>query len=320
MRGQVTGALAGVVAMCALTLGAANVAFAQSPGLPEIRTSAKNRVPPCVTPERLMHFLRSRHETLPVRYVDIGRYYRDHGERLGVRWDYAFFQMLLETNYLKFRTSTGKGDVDPRQNNFAGLGTTGGGVPGEAFPDVSTGVLAQIQHLVAYSGERVEQPVGRRTRDMQDGIIHKSRALKRPVTFRDLTWRWAMDRRYGASIESIADRFRDAYCSGKPLDPEIIAAETRRPVLVTQPQPAVKPLGCRVFTASYGGRKNMLIRARVGGEMHYTALQVLDGMEQTLAENFITSHARGGDAVGEFPTREAALIKAFDLCPTARAP
>ncbi len=51
----------------------------------------------------------------------------------------------------------------PKQNNFAGLGTTGGGVPGDSYPDVNTGVLAQIQHLVVYSGERIDEPVGART-------------------------------------------------------------------------------------------------------------------------------------------------------------
>ena len=55
------------------------------------------------------------------------------------------------------------GDVNPKQNNFAGLGTTGGGVPGDSYPDVNTGVLAQIQHLVVYSGERIDDPVGART-------------------------------------------------------------------------------------------------------------------------------------------------------------
>ena len=35
--------------------------------------------------------------------------------------------------------------------NFAGIGTTGGGVPGNSYPDVRTGVRAQIQHLKAYA-------------------------------------------------------------------------------------------------------------------------------------------------------------------------
>ena len=61
----------------------------------------------------------------------------------------------------------------------------------------------------------------------------------------------------------------------------------------------------------------MLIRALKGSETQYTALQVLDGQETSLAESFIKSHAAGGELVDQFPTREAALVKAFDLCPSA---
>lgn len=51
------------------------------------------------------------------------------GEDLGLRWDYAFFQMAIETNYLSFRREGGRrSDVRPSQNNFAGLGATGNGV------------------------------------------------------------------------------------------------------------------------------------------------------------------------------------------------
>ena len=43
------------------------------------------------------------------------------------------------------------GDADITQFNFAGLGTTGNGVKGIAFPDVRTGIRAQVQHLKAYA-------------------------------------------------------------------------------------------------------------------------------------------------------------------------
>jgi hypothetical protein len=182
---------------------------ARAAAAPEIRTHEGNRVPACVTPARLMHFMAGRNPNMEPRFRDIAKLYRQHGEALRVRWDYAFFQMLLETNYLTYRTGSGRwGDVKPSQNNFAGLGTTGGGVPGDSFPDVSTGVLAQLQHLVAYSGEPVANAAARRTRERQDDIISASRKLGRAVTFRDLTRRWAVDRRYAQSIEAIAERYR----------------------------------------------------------------------------------------------------------------
>ena len=119
--------------------------------------------------------------------------------------------MVLETNSLMFT-----GDVRAKQNNFAGLGATGGGVPGESFADVSTGVLAQLQHLLAYSGQRVEAPVATRTRENQKDIIDKSLTLRRPVRFSDLTNRWAADRSYARSMNVLASALpRDLLHTGQ---------------------------------------------------------------------------------------------------------
>ena len=160
----------------ALSLGAG----AASAAPPEIRTSARNVVPACVTPQRLMSFLKSRNPHVDARFNGIANLYKWHGERWHVRWDYAFYQMAVETNFLSYKQGNGRwGDVDLKQNNFAGLGTTGGGVPGDSYPDVTTGVLAQIQHLVAYSGEHVTDPVGARTKLKQDDIIEFDGAPQR---------------------------------------------------------------------------------------------------------------------------------------------
>jgi hypothetical protein len=311
--------------------------------LPEIRIGERNRVPACVTPQRLMRFLGERNPALPAKFRDIATYYKQHGERLRVRWDYAFFQMLLETNYLQFRNARGKGDVSPAQNNFAGIGTTGGGVPGDSFPDVSTGVLGQMQHLVAYSGERVPSPVAPRTREKQDHIIALSLRLRRPVTFRDLAGRWAVDRRYGRSMAGIAEEYRERYCTGRQQEPDEASAPPARERVATaaapppprgaamaaapaagllRSEPKLAPRSkapCRVFTASYGGTRNVLIRHREGGSDHYTAVQVLEGKERPLATAFIESHARGGELLGEFDNRDAALSSAFAMCPDGAA-
>ncbi|MBA4171272.1 MAG: hypothetical protein C0511_01120 [Hyphomicrobium sp.] len=157
-----------------------------------------------------MAFLQESNGRLDPRYKDLAKLYKTHGERWNVRWDYAFFQMLIETGNLTFT-----GDVRPSQNNFAGLGTTGGGVPGDSYPSISTGVLAQIQHLVAYSGERVPNPVGARTQLKQDDIVSASSKLRRPVRFADLARRWAVDPKYGRSIEGVAERYRQGHCAGR---------------------------------------------------------------------------------------------------------
>jgi hypothetical protein len=106
---------------------------------PAIRTTDSNHVPQCVTPDRLMAFLRDRNPSVDPRYRDIAVLYKQYGDAWHVRWDYAFYQMILETNALSYRRGNGRrGDVHEKQNNFAGIGATGHGAPGERFPDVKT--------------------------------------------------------------------------------------------------------------------------------------------------------------------------------------
>jgi hypothetical protein len=296
---------------------------ARGPELPEIRTSAGNTVPPCVTPERLMRYLGERNPKLDSRYRDIAALYKKHGEALGIRWDYAFFQMVLETNSLMFT-----GDVKARQNNFAGLGATGGGVRGESFADVSTGVLAQLQHLIAYSGQMVEAPVATRTRENQKDIIDKSLTLRRPVRFSDLTNRWAADRNYAQSMNILASRFHEAYCTpvneqqeqaAGPWQSEIKQARPDQP---TPAKTADKPgatttaaLGCDIWQASYGGTAALLIRSVAGAKVNYTVLQVVAGKEQPQADAYMKEHARNGETIGRFGSPEEAMSRAFELCP-----
>ena len=71
----------------------------------------------------------------------------------GVRGEVVYEQAMLETGWLQFG-----GDASAGQFNFSGLGTTGGGVAGNSFPDVRTGIRAQVQHLKAYaSSEELTQ-------------------------------------------------------------------------------------------------------------------------------------------------------------------
>ena len=101
-----------------------------------------------------------------------------------------------------------------------------------------------------------------------------------------------------------------------PAEPTPDRSQDRR--LVRAPTPAERPRMCKVWTASYGGNRNVLIQTVVGEELHLTALQVLDGQEEELAATFIETHAVGGTRIGSaFPTREAALVQAFDICPQA---
>ena len=64
----------------------------------------------------------------------------------GINPEVVFAQSMLETAWLSFG-----GDVKIQQFNFAGLAATGNGVQGNGFPNVRTGLRAQVQHLRAYA-------------------------------------------------------------------------------------------------------------------------------------------------------------------------
>jgi Mannosyl-glycoprotein endo-beta-N-acetylglucosaminidase len=205
-----------------VTSGAAHVC-AQTPGLPPIISGPANAVRDCVTPARLMEFVDGRNRRLTPsrefdrRFSDIASVYKSLGECverkpngvcLGVRWDYAFFQMLFETNYLLFT-----GGVRPDDNNFAGIGATVSGKPGEQFSSIDRGVLAHLQHLLTYAGVTVQEPVAQRTRIVSE-FIHEKMGPGRPVTFSDLAKLWAAPggKSYAAAIEKTAKAFNSQFC------------------------------------------------------------------------------------------------------------
>lgn len=408
--------------------------------MPPIKTSATNHVAECATPGRLMAYVRERNPKLNARYDGLASAYMRHGEELNVRWDYAFFQMLLETGYLNYG-----GDVKPDQNNFAGLGATGRGARGERFPDISTGARAHLEHLVMYSGERLENPVAERTRNIQEwGVLTNwQKSISGPITFTQLAKQWApTTRRYAIDIQAIADRFFDGICKQDDPQPELVAeirgtpvktasaddapaktpgqeaqrraveaakveggatraslgaepkdevlpakgaaavaavaAEAKVPAQTASMSPSLKVLNaapsdqapveahapdkdkdagsskkanktievaalpgggavgdstkasksgkvekkeaapsgkCRVWTASYGGSKAIIIKASQDKTVNYTVLDVNEGSEKREADAYINAYAKGGQSVGEFSSQSQALEKAFELCP-----
>lgn len=415
--------------------------------LPPIKASEQNAVPECVTPGRLMAFIRSRNTSLDPRFDKIAVTYMRVGEELNIRWDVAFYQMAIETSYLTFKREGGrKGDVRAAQNNFAGLGATGNGETGESFPDVETGVRAHLQHVLMYSGETVENPVAERTRNVQKwGVLKSFHAkISGPVTYSHLAERWATSREYANALSTHARRFETEFCKTADPHPELLAeargdkAQPEKPKLAAAAPPAapdrvsgrdlarraieeakeddvprrfglgaaglarqndpvkaeteVKPKSptaptltilnapkpepeppaatepakpekpktaekpktdkprpalkiekliepppaqtaalapaqapkptppaagtkCKVFTASYGGLKAILIQAPGADGVHYTVLDVNDGNERREADAYIAAYAKGGQIAGEFSSPNVALDKAFELCP-----
>jgi Mannosyl-glycoprotein endo-beta-N-acetylglucosaminidase len=203
----------------------------EATSLPRILASADNQVPLCVTPAALMDFVAARNAShqppraIDPRFTHVADLYERFGQCVArppakcvaVRWDYAFFQMLIETNYLTFRRPDGvPAAVTPQDNNFAGVGATVPGWPGERFKDVPTGVLAHLQHVLMYSTARVPDPVAKRTRQVQDDVQAIMRRLERPVTFADLAREWTGTNKnsYGAELQKIAEKYEAKFCHG----------------------------------------------------------------------------------------------------------
>lgn len=104
------------------------------------------------TPEQMAAFIRRRNPQpkLNCTVEELVGYYYEEAGREGIRPDIALCQALKETGFFAYG-----GDVIPSQNNFCGLGTTGGGVRGAKFATPELGVRAHIQHLLAYASREL---------------------------------------------------------------------------------------------------------------------------------------------------------------------
>jgi hypothetical protein len=418
-----------VGAVCVFACLSAAGAPAAAPELPEILTRPGNAVPACVTPGRLMAFLKTRNDKLDASYDGIATQYMRFGEKFGLRWDFAFYQMIVETGALSYWRGTRAGDVRPEQLNFAGLGATGRGEHGESFKDLDTGVRAHLEHVLLYAGRPVDNPVAERTRKVREwGILTAwQKTFHRPLTYADLAGRWAPgNRHYGNMIRAVAERFQNDLCGRPDPRPQLVqearnliakdagtfktadatadpprspgeelakraieeakadgsatrsalgaqppATKTAPPsapykVLDPSPSPDTKRPGpatvaagpdsknagtqksgpaertrtalagaaatkakaisetaappaanqkCRVWTASYGGQKSIIIRSMADQVVNFTVLDVNAGSEKREAEAFIAAYAKNGRIAGEYANQAQALDKAFELCP-----
>ena len=106
---------------------------------------------PVATPEQMVNFINKRNPDpkLNCTVKQLVHLYYLEGGREGIRPDIALCQSIKETGTWAYG-----GDVIPEQNNYCGLGTTGGGVKGEFFATPQLGVRAHIQHLLSYTSKR----------------------------------------------------------------------------------------------------------------------------------------------------------------------
>ena len=120
----------------------------------------------------------------------------------GIRPQVVFCQAMLETGWLRFG-----GDVSIGQFNFAGLGAVGGGASGASFPDVRTGIRAQVQHLKAYANSEplVKECVDPRFSYVQRGVSEYVQWLGIPNNPQGKGW--AASDGYGMNIVEMIMRY-----------------------------------------------------------------------------------------------------------------
>jgi len=158
---------------------------APAPQLPKGHTPIFGK--PEVTKEQMINFIRRANPapktTVPLEEL-VDLYWEEAGHE-GVRPDLALTQALIETGFFRFG-----GDVLPAQNNFAGIGSTGGGNRGAYFETARIGVRAHIQHILAYSTTR--QPL----RPIVDPRYHIVRSMPQYFaqcpTWESLNGKWAI--------------------------------------------------------------------------------------------------------------------------------
>jgi len=156
---------------------------------------------PVATQEQMVNYINKRNPEpkLNCTVKQLVHLYYLEGGREGIRPDIALCQAIKETGIWAYG-----GDVIPEQNNYCGLGTTGGGVKGEFFSTPQLGVRAHIQHLLAYSSTRMPTtPVV----DPRYSLVRQSYGSRTLGTWQDLNGRWAVPGRYYG--QEILSMFRD---------------------------------------------------------------------------------------------------------------
>lgn len=127
----------------------------------------------------------------------LAEYYVSYCAEAGLRADLLWAQMIKETGYGMYG-----GDVVPEQNNYAGIGATGGHEPGAWFVTAEAGVMAHVAHMVAYVYPSSPVPWADSITDPRFDMVYPRGVAS---VLADLNGRWAVPGpSYGESIETIA--------------------------------------------------------------------------------------------------------------------
>ena len=146
---------------------------------------------------QMVNFIKTRNPAPKINCTveELVNYYYQEANVEGIRPDIAICQAIKETGAWNYG-----GDVIPEQNNYCGLGTTGGGVKGAFFDTPQIGVRAHIQHLLAYTSKNTPKlPVV----DPRYELIQKFRPqiFGKITTWTGLNGVWAVPgKQYGQDI------------------------------------------------------------------------------------------------------------------------
>ncbi len=123
----------------------------------------------------------------------------EESENEGVKAEVIFAQVCLETGYLQFY-----GQVSASQCNFSGLGATDDGAAGATFPDVRTGIRAQVQHLKGYASK---EPLNQACVDPRFTYLSARRGSAKHVE--DLGGgNWATDPDYAVKLKRLINAMK----------------------------------------------------------------------------------------------------------------
>lgn len=123
----------------------------------------------------------------------------EESEGEGVKAEVIFAQICLETGYLQFY-----GQVSATQCNFSGLGATDDGAAGATFPDVRTGIRAQVQHLKGYASK---EPLNQECVDPRFVYLASRRGTAKYVE--DLGGgNWATDPDYASKLKRLINAMK----------------------------------------------------------------------------------------------------------------
>lgn len=182
--------------------------------------------PPSATRDQALTYWRQRYQArsawdektvnrITVAYWTIGEYEE------GVDPAGAIAQSWKETGGFSFLTAGGtppESGYSPAQWNFAGIGTTGKGVPGESWDSPETGVRGHLRRLRMYAAG---------TEALHDVNILKRSLPKQywgaAATFEGLGGKWAPSATYGQSL--VANYLRPLQGVQVPVDPWADRAE-----------------------------------------------------------------------------------------------